>query len=55
MLAATAQAVEVSELSRKLRLANEELDRINRRFNETQGMRQLHMPEVICALILRMY
>ena len=38
MLAATAQAAEIAELNRKLRLSDEELDRINKRFNETQGM-----------------
>ena len=41
MLAATAQAAAVSELNRKLRLADEELDRVNKRFHETQGMRNL--------------
>jgi hypothetical protein len=38
-LAATAQAAEVSELNRKLQVADEEIDRINKRFDETQGMR----------------
>jgi hypothetical protein len=38
-LAATAQATEVSELNRKLQVANEEIDRINKRFDEMQGMR----------------
>ena len=52
MLAATAQAAEVSELNRKLRLADEELDRVNKRFEETQGMRNLYILEVICVLIL---
>ena len=41
MLAATAHAAEVSELSRKLQVADEELDRINKRFDETQGMRTM--------------
>ena len=41
MLAATAQATEVSELNWKLQVANEELDRINNRFNEMQGMRTM--------------
>ena len=41
MLAASAQAAEVSELTRKLRLADEEVVRINKRFEETQGMRAL--------------
>ena len=45
MLAATAQAVEIAELNRKLRLSDEELDRINKRFNETQGMRHYYIPE----------
>nr|XP_045087525.1 fibrous sheath CABYR-binding protein-like [Aegilops tauschii subsp. strangulata] len=35
-LAATAQAAEVSELNRKLKVADEEIDRINKRFDETQ-------------------
>ena len=55
MLAATAQAAEVSELNRKLRLADEELESVNKRFDETQGMRHLYIPEVICALILKIY
>ena len=38
MLAATAQAAEVSELNRKLKVADEEINRINKRFDETQGM-----------------
>ena len=37
-MAATAQAAEVSELNRKLKLADEEIDRVNKRFDETQGM-----------------
>ena len=45
MLAATAQATEVSELNRKLHVADEELDRINKRFNETQGMRHCDILE----------
>ena len=52
MLAATSQAAEVSELNRKLRLADEELDRVNKRFDETQGMRYFYIPEVICVLTL---
>ena len=43
MLAATAQAAEVSELSRKLRVSDEELDCINKRFKEMQGMRKLYI------------
>ena len=39
MLAATTQAAEVSELNQKLQLADEELDLVNKRFDETQGMR----------------
>ena len=48
MLAATAQAAEIAELNRKLRLSDEELDRkkkdeeldrTNKRFKETQGVR----------------
>ena len=38
LLAATAQAAEVSELQRKLKLADEDLVRINKRFDEAQGM-----------------
>ena len=52
MLAATAQAAKVSKLNRKLRLADEELDRVNRQFDETQGMQHYYIPEVICVLIL---
>nr|XP_040258220.1 tropomyosin alpha-1 chain-like [Aegilops tauschii subsp. strangulata] len=37
MLAATAHAVEVSELNRKLQVADEELDRINKWFDEMQA------------------
>ena len=40
MLAATAHAAQVSELNQKLRVANEELDRIIKRFEETKGMRK---------------
>ena len=40
MLAATAHAAEVSELNRKLRVADEELDRINKRFEEMKGMQK---------------
>ena len=43
MLVATAQAAEVSELNRKLQLADEELDRINKRFKETQGRQNLYI------------
>ena len=41
LLAATAQAAEVSELNWKLKLADDELNRINKRFDEAQGMRVL--------------
>ena len=41
MLAATAEATEASELNRKLQVDNKELDRINKRFDETQGMRMV--------------
>ena len=34
MLAATTQAAEVSELNRKLQLADEELDYVNKQFDE---------------------
>jgi len=37
-LAATAQAAEVSELNRKLKLADDEIDRIKKQFDEAQGM-----------------
>ena len=37
LLAAAAQAAEVSELKRKLGLADEDLVRINKRFDEAQG------------------
>ena len=43
MLAATSQAAEVSGLNRKLRVADGELDRINKRFEETQGMQILYI------------
>ena len=46
MLATIAQAAEVSELNQKLRLADEELDRVNKRFDKTQGMRHYYIPEV---------
>ena len=55
MLAATAQAAEVSELNQKLRLADEELNGVNKRFEKTQGMRDFYIPEVICVLILLTY
>ena len=48
MLAATTQAIEVSELNQKLRLADEELDRVNKWFDETQGMRNLHTRSDMC-------
>ena len=38
LLAAAAQAAEVSKLKRKLELADEDLVRINKRFDEAQGM-----------------
>ena len=41
MLAATTHAAEVFELNQKLQVADEELDRINKRFDETQGMRTM--------------
>nr|XP_020153135.1 ATP synthase subunit b-like [Aegilops tauschii subsp. strangulata] len=37
LLAAAAQAAEVSELKRKLKLADDDLDRLNKRFDEAQG------------------
>nr|XP_045086302.1 protein WEAK CHLOROPLAST MOVEMENT UNDER BLUE LIGHT-like 2 [Aegilops tauschii subsp. strangulata] len=37
LLAASAQAAEASELKRKLKLADDEIDRINKRFDEAQG------------------
>ena len=40
MLAPTAHAAEVSELNHKLQVAGVELDRINKRFEETQGMQK---------------
>ena len=54
MLPAIAQATEVSELNPKLRLADEELDRVNKRFDETQGMRNLHT-RIDSVLIILMY
>nr|XP_040258366.1 uncharacterized abhydrolase domain-containing protein DDB_G0269086-like [Aegilops tauschii subsp. strangulata] len=36
LLVATAQAAEVSELNWKLKLADEEIDRVNKRFDDTQ-------------------
>ena len=51
MLADTAQAAQVFKLNQKLRLADEELDRVNKRFDETQGMRHYYIPKVICVLI----
>lgn len=41
MLAATAHAAEVSELDRNLQVADEELDPINKGFEEMQGMWKL--------------
>ena len=41
LLAATAQAAEVSKLNRKLKLANDDIDRINKRFDEAQGIKEL--------------
>ena len=38
LLAATSQAAEVSELKRQLGLADEDLVRINKGFDEAQGM-----------------
>ena len=43
-MAATAQAAEVSELKRKLELADDDIDRINKRFKEAEGM--VKMPRV---------
>ena len=43
MLAATAHAAEVSELNQKLQVADEELDYINKRLEETQGMGKLNI------------
>ncbi|XBH56015.1 hypothetical protein VPH35_077949 [Triticum aestivum] len=37
LLAATTQAAEVSELKRRLKLADDDIDRINKRFDEAQG------------------
>ena len=38
MLAATAQAAEASDLKRRLQLADDDIDRMNKRFDEAQGM-----------------
>ena len=38
LLAATAQAAEVFELKRKVEVADEDIVRINKRFDEAQGM-----------------
>jgi len=38
LLAASAKDAEVSELQRKLKLADDEIDHINKRFDEAQGM-----------------
>ena len=50
LLTVTAQAAEVSELKRKLGLADEDLVRINKRFDQAQGMFQniSFMPVLIC-------
>ena len=50
LLAATSQAAEVSELKRKLGLANEDLVCINKIFDEAQGMFKniSFMPVLIC-------
>ena len=50
LLAATAQAAEVSELKRKLGLADEDLVCIKKRFDEAQGIFQniSFMPVLIC-------
>ena len=40
-MAATAQAADVSELNRKLELANDEIGRVNKWFDEAQGKRVL--------------
>ena len=41
LLAATAQAAEVSELKQKLKLADEDIVLINKRLDEAQGMFQV--------------
>jgi hypothetical protein len=38
MLAVTAQATEVSDLKRRLQLADDDIDRMNKWFDEAQGM-----------------
>ena len=38
LLTASAKDAEVSELQRKLKLADDEIDHINKRFDEAQGM-----------------
>ena len=38
LLVVTAKAIEVFELKRKLKLADDNIDRINKRFDEAQGM-----------------
>ena len=38
LLAASAKNTEVYELQRKLKLADDEIDRIKKRFDEAQGM-----------------
>ena len=48
MLAATAHAAEVSELNRKLQLADEELDCVTKRFEEMQGMQNLYIRIDMC-------
>ena len=52
MLAATAQAAEIAEHNWKLRLSDEELDHINKWFNETQGMRHFSISKIICVLVI---
>ena len=39
LVTATARDAEVAELNRKLLLANADLNRVNQRLDETQGMR----------------
>ena len=51
-LAAAANAEELVAINRKLKSSDEELDLVNKRFDETQGMRHFYIPEVICVLIL---
>ena len=46
-MAATAQAAEIVELNRMLRLSTDELDRTNKRLDESQGMRISIYPEIL--------